>query len=415
MAMVIAVALPTCANAQQLEVIQTSNRANSADAKQQPYVVLVSLDGFRFDYARRFHAKHLLWMASHGASTREGMIPSFPSLTFPNHYTLVTGLYPEHHGIVQNGFYDPVRNETYDAGDPKTSRDGSWYGGVPLWVLAARQGMRSACMFWPGSEAEIDGYRPTYYLNYDEHISNRARVMQVMSWLALREDLRPHFITLYFSDADEVGHKYGVDSPELKTAVRRLDSDVSLLLEKVRKTHLPVDILVVSDHGMVDYRGNLVNLATFGQEAGAVKRVGLFLYPGSDAEATLLYNELSGKSPFFDVYRRAAVPNYLHFNSNARSGDPVLVAKGPYRISRAPLGAETKPSALGNHGYDPRQVPEMKASFFAVGPGIAHLDLPSFENVDIYPFVARLLHLDEGRTMPEIDGSLRILGRALRK
>src|ERR1700691_6699712 len=136
----------------------------------KPYVILVSLDGFRYDYAKRYRADHLLALATQGASAPEGMLPAYPSITFPNHYTIVTGLYPEHHGIVANSFYDPERKQSYKYSDPKTATDGSWYGGTPLWVLAENQGMRSACFFWPGSEAEIAGQRPSYYLKYDEKV-----------------------------------------------------------------------------------------------------------------------------------------------------------------------------------------------------------------------------------------------------
>ena len=145
-------------------VIEVPNPPNTAAQQAKHYVVLVSLDGFRYDYATKYGAKNLLAMAARGASAPDGMIPSYPSVTFPNHYTIVTGLYPDHHGIVANTFYDPARKETYSLTDPKTTGDGSWYGGTPLWVLAEQQGMRAACFFWPSSDAEIQGKRPSYYL-----------------------------------------------------------------------------------------------------------------------------------------------------------------------------------------------------------------------------------------------------------
>src|SRR5271157_519318 len=141
-------------------VIAVDHGPNTAEQQQKHYVVMVSLDGFRYDYPKKYGAKHLLAIGAKGASAPDGMIPSYPSLTFPNHYTLVTGLYPEHHGIVANSFYDPDRKQTYSYRDQKTVTDGSWYGGVPLWSLSEKQGMRSACFFWPGSEAEIAGERP---------------------------------------------------------------------------------------------------------------------------------------------------------------------------------------------------------------------------------------------------------------
>ncbi len=148
-------------------VISVDHGPNASQQLSKPYVILVSLDGFRYDYAKKYHADHLLALATQGASAPEGMLPSYPSITFPNLYTVVTGLYPEHHGIVANGFYDPVRKEAYSYRDAKSVGDGTWYGGTPLWVLAEQQGMRSACFFWVGSEADIQGVRPTYYLKFD--------------------------------------------------------------------------------------------------------------------------------------------------------------------------------------------------------------------------------------------------------
>ena len=150
-----------CGVQAQQPVITVDHGPNAEAQQSKHYVVLVSLDGFRYDYAKKYGARHLLAIAAHGASAPEGMIPAYPSLTFPNHYTLVTGLYPEHHGIVGNQFYDPERKERYSYTDPKTNSDGSWYGGTPLWSLAEKQGMRSACFFWPGSEAKASGRRTT--------------------------------------------------------------------------------------------------------------------------------------------------------------------------------------------------------------------------------------------------------------
>jgi predicted AlkP superfamily pyrophosphatase or phosphodiesterase len=164
-------------------VIAVDHGPNAQQQLSKHYVILVSLDGFRYDYAKRYHADHLLALATEGASASEGMLPAYPSITFPNHYTIVTGLYPEHHGIVANTFYDPTRKEVYTYHDAKAVGDGTWYGGTPLWVLAEEQGMRSACFFWVGSEADIQGVRPTYYLKFDGQFPNGKRVEQVLAWL----------------------------------------------------------------------------------------------------------------------------------------------------------------------------------------------------------------------------------------
>src|SRR6266851_2914846 len=186
-----------CAAQSASTVIEVRNLLNTAGQQDKHYVVLVSLDGFRYDYPTKYGAKNLLAMAARGASAPDGMIPSYPSVTFPNHYTLVTGLYPEHHGIVANSFYDPTRKESYSYTNPKTTGDGSWYAGTPLWVLAEQQGMRAACFFWPTSDAEIQGKRPSYYLApFDANYPDEKRVEQVLAWLRLPPEKRPHFITL---------------------------------------------------------------------------------------------------------------------------------------------------------------------------------------------------------------------------
>jgi alkaline phosphatase D len=394
-------------------VLTSEHGANSSQAQKQHYVILVSLDGFRYDYATKYGAQNLLALAASGATAPDGMLPAYPSLTFPNHYTLATGLYPEHHGIVANSFYDPQRKEVYSLGNPVTVTDGSWYGGTPLWVLAEQQGMRAACFFWPGSEAAIQGVRPSYYLKYDEKVPNDARVAQVLAWLQLPEVQRPHFITVYFSEVDHQGHEHGPDSGEVRTAVAVIDKEIRALREGLAKLQLPVDVLVVADHGMATVQGDWITLSDYFPDAGAFEKIlGPNLYPKSEADAQRAYEALRGKSDTFSVYRRAQMPASLHDDSNPRAGDPIIVTNGPYlvRFSAPPASASAPPEhkQVGAHGFDPARVPEMKASFFAAGPDIvAGAKVAPFENVDIYPLVAKLLGLDIAhlKTGP-IDGDL---------
>src|SRR6202451_1397816 len=149
-------------------VITVDHGPNASQQLAKPYVILVSLDGFRYDYAKKYHAEHLLALAAQGASAPEGMLPSYPSITFPNHYTIVTGLYPEHHGLVANNFIDPASGARYSYTDPQAVTDASWYSGVPLWSLAESQGMRTASLLWVGSEAKIAGFQPTWYAHFDK-------------------------------------------------------------------------------------------------------------------------------------------------------------------------------------------------------------------------------------------------------
>jgi len=389
-------------------VVEVLNPPNTAEQRAKHYVVLVSLDGFRYDYATKYGAKNLLAMAARGASAPDGMIPSFPSVTFPNHYTIVTGLYPDHHGIVGNTFYDPARKQTYSITDPKTTGDGSWYGGTPLWVLAEQQGMRSASFYWPTSQTEIQGKRPSYYLpTYHESFPDEKRVKQVLAWLQLPPEKRPHFITLYFENTDTAGHTYGPDAPETAKAVRHLDEMIGKLSDGIGATGLPVDLIVVADHGMETLQGGWVILDKWA-DLSQFETSGGRLYPQSEADAEKAYQSLLGKSDTFKVYRRAQVPADLHFNSNPREGDPVVVPTGPYSIVPHDPNAKggTRMPSRGGHGYDPRQMPSMKAIFIAAGPDIRPgVTVASFENVDVYPFIARILGLQTG----PIDGKVSTL------
>ena len=392
-------------------VIVVDHGPNALLQSQKHYVVLVSLDGFRWDYAKKYGAKNLLAIAAHGASAPDGMLPSYPSLTFPNHYTLVTGLYPEHHGIVANSFYDQQKQARYSYTDAQTNGDGSWYGGAPLWVLAEQQGMRAACFFWPGSEAAIKDRRPTYYLHYDDKFPDEKRVDQVLAWLKLPEAERPHFITLYYSDVDHAGHQYGPEAPQTRDAVRHVDALIGTLRAGIKDSHLPVDLVVVSDHGMEKTAPAWVTLDMFAN-LDNFKTVGSLLYANSDSDAEAAYQKLKAADPAFMVYRRARVPAYLHYDSNPREGDPVIVPRGPYAIrAHGPAaGTEDKPPAVGSHGYDPREMASMKAVFYAEGPDIRPgTTFKPFENVNVYPLLAHILGLEYG----QIDGSLTVLANAL--
>jgi len=396
---------------QAVPVITVDNGPNALVQEQKHYVVLVSLDGFRYDYAKKYGATHLLALAKQGASAPEGMIPSYPSLTFPNHYTLVTGLYPEHHGIVAMSFYDEQRKERYSYNDPKTNSDGSWYSGTPLWVLAEQQGMRSACFFWPGSEAAIQNVRPSYYLHFDDKFPDEQRIDQVLGWLRLPEDRRPHFITLYYSNVDHAGHQFGPNSPQVAEAVKHVDALIGKLHNNLDALHMPIDLIVVSDHGMAREEGPWINLDQYTDLSNFVT-VGSLLYGKSETDVERAYQKLKAADSNFFVYRRAQMPSWLHYNTNPRAGDPIVVAKGPYAIrAHGPAeGEQDHAPNLGVHGYDPRDLPEMKAIFFAAGPDIRPgVTLKPFENINVYPFIAKILQLHA----PPTDGSLNILSSAL--
>lgn len=400
-----------------LPLTHVDNGPNSPSAQNQHYLVLVSLDGFRWDYAKRDRATHLLAIGKAGVWAPEGMLPSYPSLTFPNHYTIVTGLYPEHHGIVANSFLDPVRGERYSMSDPKAVTDSSWYGGVPLWSLAEGHGMRTACLLWVGCEAKIAGFRPSYYATFNNktqgtHETEQARIDDTVALLRLPAADRPHLILIYLSEPDHQGHEFGPDAPQTRAAASQMDALVGKLRDALRSTELPIDLVVVSDHGMTKAEGGWINLADFADLAG-FETAGDLLYGKTEEDRARLYNSLKHASSQFMVFRLKDVPADLNYNQNPREGDPVVVATGSYAIrAHAPRAGEAdRPPTLGMHGFDPHFVPEMKASFFAVGPDLREGKVVApFDNVNLYPWMAHLL----GLTPPKNDGSLNILSGTLR-
>jgi alkaline phosphatase D len=400
-----------------LPLTHVDNGPNSAWAESQHYLVLVSLDGFRWDYATRDNAAHLLALGKAGVWAPQGMLPSYPSLTFPNHYTLVTGLYPEHHGIVANNFLDPSRGARYSMYDKQTTNDGSWYGGVPLWSLAESQGMRTACILWVACEAKIAGFLPSYYATYDGKTqatpqAEQARIDDTLALLHLPAADRPHFIAIYFSEPDHTSHQFGPDARETRAAVLRMDTLVGKLRAAFATTGLPIDLVVVSDHGMIKSEGGWINLDQFADLSG-FETVGDLLYGKTEEDRDRVYNQLKRVSSQFMVYRRKDVPAGLNYNQNPREGDPVVVATGPFAIrAHAPAAGETnQPPKLGMHGFDPHLLPEMKASFFAAGPDLRQgKTVAPFDNVNLYPWMAHLLGLNP----PKTDGSLNILSGTLR-
>ncbi len=379
---------------------------NAPATERKHSVVLVSLDGFGWDSTQTSVVRNLLAIAAHGASGP--MIPSFPTTRAPNLYTLATGLYPEHHGIVAESFYNEDHTKRFSSEDPASRTDGSWYGGTPLWVLAEQQGMRSACLFWPGSEAEIHGFRPAFSLREQDKIPNAARVDQALALLRLPEAQRPHFIALSLADVAHAGHASGPESPQTRAAVKQADAQVGRLRAGLAASRLPVDLVVVSDAGMLATEGRWISLDTYA-DLSKFATAGSLLYAPSDADAARTYEKLKIADANFKVYRRADVPRELHANTNPRIGDPVIVADAPVAIRAH--GPGTPAPDRGSDGYDPRQFPEMRAIFYAEGPDIrAGVRLKPFENTNVFPLLAAILGLQH----PPVDGSANVLASALK-
>jgi predicted AlkP superfamily pyrophosphatase or phosphodiesterase len=375
------------------------------------YVIMLSLDGFKPAYLE--DAPNLSEMAATGARA-ESLIPVFPSKTFPNHYSIVTGLYVEHHGLAGNRFWDPARRQWYFIGDTVAVRDASWYAGEPIWVTAERQGVRSAAFLWPASEAPIGGVRPSRYKIFarDDSVPMIARADSLVSWLALPACERPHLILGYMEVVDHAGHAAGPDAPLTRAAVREADSAVGRLLDGVRVSAVrdSVTVIVVSDHGMaridsvVDAAALVHADSTAPGEQIAEGPIAAMWFDGDTARARRAHAVLVATLRHARVYTRDELP--ARFRANVpRIGDLVLVADDGWAF-----GSPAKPHTAGNHGYDPMQ-PDMRAVFIANGAGIRRgVVLPAFENVNIYSLIAHLLALEPAPT----DGNIALFQKALR-
>jgi predicted AlkP superfamily pyrophosphatase or phosphodiesterase len=379
--------------------------AGAAQQSRPPILVLVSFDGWRWDYITRASVPNLQALASHGVRAR-GLVPSFPSKTFPNHYTIVTGLYPEHHGIVSNNIMDPGFPERFTM-TSETAKDARWWGGEPLWVTAIRQGQRADSMFWPGSEAAIKGVRPTEWKPFDDTLPNADRVNQVLAWLALPPDQRPSFVTLYFSETDHAGHDYGPDSPQVLEAARHLDQALGQLVSGVGTLGLldRTNFVVVSDHGMSQLRDNqtiflddyldlsTVDVIEWTPNLELAPRPGR---PGGSSSIDEIYRALKGKHPSLAIYKREDVPAHLHYRDNPRIPPVIGLAADGWTITSHQRLADARKAGRrmgGDHGYDPKYK-SMQGLFVAAGPRIAqHRIVPEFENIHIYDFLCEILGL----------------------
>ena len=386
---------------------------NSPEVLEKPYLILISLDGFRWDYVDRFQPPNLKKFIARGVQA-ESMIPSYPSKTFPNHYTIATGMYPDHHGLVDNSYFDQKKNTEYSIGNRECVEDGTWYGGTPIWVQAAKSGMVTASFFFVGSEANVQGIRPSYYYRYDGSISNKKRVKQAIDWLKLPEKQRPHLLTMYFSDLDDVGHRQSPNNDEkIREALQKLDASLGRLFDGVEKTGLPVNIIIVSDHGMSPIPVSQLLPIEQVEDGERYRTVNngalahLYLKAGVDGEA--IYRGLKSKEKNYTVYRTQEVPFFETPPTNPRWGDLLVVPdSGFYFVSRRVMGLRKNagPTEIGEHGFDPNRR-EMHSIFYANGPAFkAGLTIGSFKNIHVYPVMCEILGLE---IPADVDGKLEVL------
>jgi predicted AlkP superfamily pyrophosphatase or phosphodiesterase len=391
-----------------------SPKSAAAPRARAATVLLISLDGFRADYLERGVTPQLSRIARGGVRA-EWMTPSYPSLTFPNHYTVVTGLLSDGHGIVHNTMRDATLG-AFSLSNREAVGNGAWWGGEPIWVSAEKAGLPTATLFWPGSEAAIQGVRPTRWKPFDETMSVSTRVDTVLEWLSEEDTTRPRLATLYVETLDAAGHNHGPDSDEVRTALREVDAAIGRLLDGLATRSLleNVNLIITSDHGMARVGpGHAIAIedmvdATDAAVVTGGQSVGFTPLPGREREARA---RLVGAHERYDCWPKGDLPARWHYGRHPRV--PAIVCQmheGWDAVPRASLAKRRAGVTRGSHGFDPA-LPSMRAIFIARGPSFrSGLVVPVIDNVDVYPLLTSLLGLEPGHH----DGNPRALAPALK-
>ncbi|MEJ2604173.1 MAG: ectonucleotide pyrophosphatase/phosphodiesterase [Gammaproteobacteria bacterium] len=389
-----------------------SGGLNAPGQRQKPYLILVSIDGLGHDLPGRTATPALDRLATEGLRAA-ALVPVYPTLTFPNHYSIATGLYPAQHGIVANYFRGVDGRGWYRMSDRSTVQDGSWYGGEPIWVAAEKAGMVSAAFFFVGTEADIQGISPTYWYPFDASVPGEARVDQVLDWLRMPPDTRPHLVTLYFEDVDVTAHATGPGSRQTLAAVRRVDGYLGRLLDGIDR--LPygerVHLVVVSDHGQ---RAVLPDAATFVvsdhahldgldmHDGGSYLQV--WVRDGGQSRAREFRDRVNAVWRHGRAWLRDESPSHWRVTDDPRFADVVLMAEpGHTVVSRPEQAARLK---AGKHGWDPLD-PAMRGILFASGKSLpAGIEVGPVAAVDVYPLMLAILGLPDRRGGTDVTRSV---------
>ncbi len=386
-------------------IVLAACRAQPAESPSRPILILISIDGLRWDYLDRYAPPNLLKLADHGVRA-DGLIPQFPSKTFPNHYTIVTGLTPAHHGIVSNNMKAPDIPGEFTLSNREVQNDPRWWGGEPIWNTAERQGLKTAAMFWPGSEVVIGGRRGTYWTTYEDAMPHFERLTRLLGWLKLPEAERPSFLTLYFSDVDTSGHRHGPESEGTREAVAKVDRSIGDLVEGVERLGLRdvVNYVVVSDHGMSALSpartivlDDYIDVST----VDVIDWSPMLGVNALDSDHERVYLALKDKHPALAVYRKSEFPERYGLANHPRLPAVVGVAKDGWQIaSKREVGrwvAESIRPPGGAHGYEATEQ-SMQGLLIAAGPRIrSGLRVKPIENLHVYEFMCAILGIQPAK------------------
>lgn len=364
-------------------------------SQAQPYVILISFDGFRWDYCSRGITPNIELLIEEGVKATS-LQPVFPTKTFPNHYTLVTGLYPENHGIIFNEFHDPYTKEDYKMWDTTEVRNPKWYRGEAIWETLKFYGIKSASYFWPGASLDSEFRQPEYLYNYVRNDPPINKVNAAIKWLQLPYSKRPHLITLYFSSTDHAGHDYGPDSEGMNRTIASIDSSLGFLLTELEKIQMrdSVNIILVSDHGMTEVSiDNIVNIEEIliGFNCSYSNYGAAMMVEPDQDKVEEVYNILKKNENHYTVYRKENIPEYLHFNKNPFISEIILVSDlGWSVIVNENLKWMNPESFNGNHGYDNTEL-DMHGIFIASGPALKkNFFTGTLNSLDIYPLLCKI-------------------------
>lgn len=398
--------------------LQTAAAVNSISSQKKPYLLLLSLDGFRWDYLEKYQPPNLQAFVKEGVRS-EALIPAYPTKTFPNHYSIVTGMYPDNHGILSNSFYSHEQEKLYDYKNVETATDGKFYKGSPIWLEANKANMVTASYFFVGSESDIQGIHPTYYHSYDSKVKNEERIAQAIDWLKMPEEKRPHLITMYFEDMDKAGHDYGPGNEEkIKEALYALDNHLGQLFKGVSEAGLPVNIVIVSDHGMVDLpASNIIPIGSIKNDSlyrtvdnGAI--VNIYPHKGVDTEA--LIHSFKQRREHFEVYTPEDIPGFVNKPKSKDWGAIQLIPDYGYYFlpgKKKELMIKHNIKTIGVHGFEPKNK-AMHGIFYAKGPAFkSAYTLPPFGIVHVFPLMCEVLGLPIPK---DIDGDLEVVKSVLK-
>lgn len=376
-------------------------------AQTTPYTILISFDGFRWDYSNRGITPNLDTLKMRGA-TALSLRPSYPSITFPNHYSIISGSYPEHHGILNNIFTNTC-GETYHLKDTISVRDKKWYKREAFWTTAKRNRIITASYYWPGSEVLDSSIRPDYFFPYNHTEPHKNKTDQVVKWLSAPAKERPEFICLYFHDTDTDGHKYGPDSDELNKTVMRMDSVVGDLTAGLRKIGMldSVNIIIVSDHGMANvYPDKTVNIEQYIEgENYKLDSDGPLMFVYAEGEnIKKVYDKLKVNENHYKAYLKEKMPPHFHFTADENIPQILLVAELHWIIinNSSPKDMIEK-YGKGKHGYEKDWL-DMHGTFIAAGPSFKeNYTTGTLWNVDIYPLLCKIYNIPVDH---KIDGDI---------